>query len=52
MKRWQCFVGYSTSLVYALTIVLMLLPEFFFLRIYILYTDYNVCEGADNLTWE
>lgn len=46
MKRWQCFVGYSSSLVYALTIILMLLPEFFFLRIFILYTVYIVWEGA------
>lgn len=46
IKRWQRFVGYSSSLVYALTVVLMLLPEFFFLRIFILYTVYIVWEGA------
>ena len=31
---------------FALNIVLMLLPEFFFLRIFILYTFYIVWEGA------
>ena len=38
MKLCQRFVGYSSSL--------MLLPEFFFLRIFILYTFYIVWEGA------
>ena len=37
---------YSSSLMFALNIVLMLLPEFFFLRIFILYTFYIVWEGA------
>ena len=46
MKQWQRFVGYSSSLVYALSIILMLLPEFFFLRIFILYTVYIVWEGS------
>ena len=32
MKLCQRFVGYSSSLMFALNIVLMLLPEFFFLR--------------------
>ena len=40
------FVGYSSSLMFALNIVLMLLPEFFFLRIFVLYTFYIVWEGA------
>ena len=38
LKLWLRFVGYSSSLMFALNIVLMLLPEFFFLRIFILYT--------------
>lgn len=46
MKLCQRFVGYSSSLIFALNIVLMLLPEFFFLRIFILYTFYIVWEGA------
>lgn len=46
MKLWQRFVGYSSSLMFALNIVLTLLPEFFFLRIFILYTIYIVWEGA------
>ena len=46
LKLWLRFVGYSSSLMFALNIVLMLLPEFFFLRIFILYTFYIVWEGA------
>lgn len=46
MKLCQRFVGYSSSLMFALNILLMLLPEFFFLRIFILYTLYIVWEGA------
>ena len=42
LKLWLRFVGYSSSLMFALNIVLMLLPEFFFLRIFILYTFYIV----------
>ena len=40
------FVGYSSSLIFVLYIVLSLLPEFFFLRIFVLYTIYIVWEGA------
>jgi len=46
IRLWQRFVGYSSSLMFTLNIVLMLLPEFFFLRIFILYTFYIVWEGA------
>lgn len=46
MKLCQRFVGYSSSMMFALNIVLMLLPEFFFLRIFILYTFYIIWEGA------
>ena len=46
MKLCQCFVGYSSSLIYMLNIVSNLLPEFFFLRILVLYTIYIVWEGA------
>lgn len=42
----QRFVGYSSSLMYALSAVLMLIPEFFFLQIFVLYTFYIVWEGA------
>ena len=45
-KRCQRFVGYSSSLMFALNIVLSLLPEFFFLRFFVLYTIYIVWEGA------
>ncbi len=40
------FSGYSLALMYALNIVLLLLPEFFFLNIFVLYTFYIVWEGA------
>lgn len=46
LKLCQRFVGYSSSLLYCLTIVLCLLPEFFFLRILVLYSVYIVWEGA------
>lgn len=46
MKLSMRFVGYSSALMFALNIVLTLLPEFFFLRIFILYTFYIVWEGA------
>ena len=46
MKLCQRFVGYSSSLMFALNIILMLLPEFFFLRIFILYILYIVWDGA------
>ena len=46
IKLCQRFVGYSFSLTYCLTIVLSLLPEFFFLRFLLFYTIYIVWEGA------
>jgi len=46
MKLCQRFVGYASSLMYCLYIVLSLFPEFFFLRFFLLYTFYMVWEGA------
>ncbi len=46
MRLCQRFVGYASSLMFALNIVLVLFPEFFFLRIFLLYTCYIVWEGA------
>jgi hypothetical protein len=46
IKLCRYFVGYSSSLMYCLTILLSLLPEFFFLRFLLLYTFYIVWEGA------
>ena len=46
MKLCMRFVGYSSSLMFVLNIVLSLLPEFFFLRFFVLYTIYIVWEGA------
>ena len=45
-KLCMCFVGYSSSLMYMLNILLSLLPEFFFLRFFALYIIYIVWEGA------
>jgi hypothetical protein len=47
MPLWQCFTGYSSSLMFVLNAVLILIPELFFLRIFILYTYYIVWEGGD-----
>lgn len=46
LKLCQRFVGYSSALQFVLVIVLALLPEFFFLKIFVLYTVYIVWEGA------
>ena len=46
IKLCMCFVGYSSSLMLALNILLSLLPEFFFLRFFVLYIIYVVWEGA------
>jgi hypothetical protein len=43
---WYCFVGYASALMFALNMVLALLPEFFFLRAAVLYTAYIIWEGA------
>lgn len=47
-RLWQRFIGYSSSLMFTLNAVLMLIPEFFFLRIFVLYTFYIVWEGASS----
>lgn len=46
LKLCQHFVGYSSSFMAALSIVLIFLPDLFFLWIFILYTVYIVWEGA------
>lgn len=46
LKLCLHFVGYASSLMFVVNIAQMLLPEFFFLRIFILYTVYIVWEGA------
>jgi hypothetical protein len=45
-KLCQRFIGYSFVAVFAVDIILSLLPEFFFLKIFMLYTIYIVWEGA------
>ena len=47
LKLWLRFVGYSSSLMFALNIVLMLLPEFFFLRIFILWEGAGPYMGVE-----
>ena len=46
MQLCQRFVGYSSSLLYSLNIILSLFPDFFFLRFLLLYTIYIVWEGV------
>ena len=40
------FVGYASSLIFVLYILTSLLPDFFFLQIFVLYTFYIVWEGS------
>lgn len=40
------FVGYASSLIFVLYIITALLPEFFLLNIFVLYTVYIIWEGA------
>lgn len=42
----QMFVGFSSALMFTLDIIWMLLPDFFFLYIFIVYTFYIVWEGS------
>ena len=46
LKLCQLFVGFSSALMFTLNIVWLLLPDFFFLYIFILYTFYIVWEGS------
>jgi len=46
MELCRSFVGYSSSLMFVLFIITSLLPEFFFLHIFVLYTVYIIWEGA------
>ncbi|MDR2041236.1 MAG: YIP1 family protein [Tannerella sp.] len=45
-NRWYYFVGYASALMFALNILLALMPEFFFLRAAVFYTVYIIWEGA------
>ncbi len=47
LKLWMRFIGYSSVVMFSLNILLMLLPEFFFLQIFVFYTFYVVAEGAE-----
>ena len=46
LELCQMFVGFSSALMFTLDIVWMLLPDFFFLYIFIVYTFYIVWEGS------
>lgn len=46
LMRFQLFVGFGSALLYALNIIWLLLPDFFFLYIFVLYTFYIVWEGT------
>ncbi len=46
LNLWKHFVAYGSSLMFALNAILILIPEFFFLRIFVLYTFYIIWEGA------
>lgn len=46
LALWQRFVGYASSLMFVLNAVLMLVPEFFFLRMFTIYTFYIIWEGT------
>lgn len=46
INLWQQFIGFSSSLMFAMNVILMLIPDFFFLRIFVLYTFYIIWEGA------
>ena len=46
VRLCQSFVGLASSLMYVLEIVRLLLPDFFFLYIFVLYTFYIVWEGS------
>jgi Protein of unknown function (DUF1282). len=47
LKQCQRFVGYSSVLMFALNILLALLPDFFFLKIFVVYTVRIVWEGCE-----
>ncbi len=47
-KLIQRFVGYSSSLMFVLNIVLSLLPEFIFLKMFVLYTVYIIWAGSES----
>ncbi len=48
IQRTQIFVGYASSILYAIDLVLelQLIPEFFFLQIFIFYTVYVIWESV------
>ena len=46
MTLCRLFVGYASALMFVLYIITALLPEFFFLHIFVLYTVYIIWEGA------
>lgn len=45
LRRWQHFVGYASAYMYALNIIRMLIPDLFFLYVFVIYTLRIVWEG-------
>lgn len=45
-NRWYYFVGYASAPMFAMNMLLALLPQFFFLRAVMMYTAYIVWVGA------
>ncbi|MDY3069940.1 MAG: Yip1 family protein [Parabacteroides sp.] len=45
LRRWQHFIGYASAYMYALTIIRMLIPDLFFLYVFVIYTLRIVWEG-------
>jgi hypothetical protein len=46
VRLWYYFTGYASSPMFALHILLALLPEFFFLRVAVFYTAWVIWVGA------
>jgi hypothetical protein len=46
LRDWYCFTGYASAPMFALNMALALVPEFFFLRVGVLYTAFVIWEGA------
>lgn len=46
LRDWYCFTGYASAPMFALHMALALVPEFFFLRVGILYAAFVIWEGA------
>jgi len=46
LELCRFFVGYASALMFVMYIITSLLPDFFFLKIFVLFTVYMIWEGA------